>query len=127
VHGKKQVENIFRLWLPSSLIPVFLEILELDGKKLCNQMGGKERKKILLLMKDFRFTITGHSGFKEAIITAGGVSTSEIQSKTMESKLAKNLYFAGEVIDLDANTGGFNLQIAWSTGYLAGQESTPKL
>jgi predicted Rossmann fold flavoprotein len=126
-HGKKQVENIFRLWLPSSLIPVFLEILELDGKKLCNQMGGKERKKILLLMKDFRFTITGHSGFKEAIITAGGVSTSEIQSKTMESKLAKNLYFAGEVIDLDANTGGFNLQIAWSTGYLAGQESTPKL
>jgi predicted Rossmann fold flavoprotein len=125
-HGKKQVENIFRLWLPSSLIPVFLEILELDGKKLCNQMGGKERKKILLLMKDFRFTITGHPGFKEAIITAGGVPTSEIQSKTMESRLAKNLYFAGEVIDLDANTGGFNLQIAWSTGYLAGQESVKK-
>ncbi|TVQ94886.1 MAG: NAD(P)/FAD-dependent oxidoreductase [Bacteroidetes bacterium] len=126
-HGKKQVENIFRLWLPSSLIPVFLEILELDGKKLCNQMGGKERKKILLLMKDFRFTITGHPGFKEAIITAGGVPTSEIQSKTMESRLMKNLYFAGEVIDLDANTGGFNLQIAWSTGYLAGQESVQKL
>ncbi|MBW6480622.1 MAG: NAD(P)/FAD-dependent oxidoreductase [Bacteroidales bacterium] len=125
-HGKKQVENIFKLWLPSSLIPVFLEILELDGKKLCNQLGGKERKKILLLMKDFRFTITGHPGFKEAIITAGGVPTSEIQSKTMESKLVKNLFFAGEVIDLDANTGGFNLQIAWSTGWLAGQESVPK-
>jgi predicted Rossmann fold flavoprotein len=126
-HGKKQVENIFKLWLPSSLIPVFLEILELDGKKLCNQLGGKERKRILLLMKDFRFTITGHPGFKEAIITAGGVPTTEIQSKTMESKLVKNLFFAGEVIDLDANTGGFNLQIAWSTGWLAGQESTPKL
>ncbi|MFN2394695.1 MAG: NAD(P)/FAD-dependent oxidoreductase [Bacteroidales bacterium] len=125
-HGKKQVENIFRLWLPSSLIPVFLEILELDGKKLCNQLGGKERKKILLLMKDFRFTITGHPGFKEAIITAGGVPTTEIQSKTLESKLVKSLYFAGEVIDLDANTGGFNLQIAWSTGYLAGHESAKK-
>ena len=125
-HGKKQVENIFKLWLPSSLIPVFLEILQLDGKKLCNQMGGKERKKILLLMKDFRFTITGHPGFKEAIITAGGVPTNEIQSKTMESKLVKNLFFAGEVIDLDANTGGFNLQIAWSTGWLAGQESVTK-
>ncbi len=126
-HGKKQVENIFKLWLPSSLIPVFLEILELDGKKLCNQLGGKERKKILLLMKDFRFAITGHPGFKEAIITAGGVPTTEIQSKTLESKLVKNLFFAGEVIDLDANTGGFNLQIAWSTGWLTGQESTPKL
>lgn len=77
-------------------------------------------------MKDFRFTITGHPGFKEAIITAGGVPTTEIQSKTMESKLVKNLFFAGEVIDLDANTGGFNLQIAWSTGWLAGQESVPK-
>jgi predicted Rossmann fold flavoprotein len=125
-HGKKQVENIFRLWLPSSLIPVFLDILEMDGRKLCNQLGGKERKKILLLMKDFRFTITGHPGFKEAIITAGGIPTTEIQSKTMESKLVKNLFFAGEVIDLDANTGGFNLQIAWSTGWLAGQESVQK-
>jgi predicted Rossmann fold flavoprotein len=118
-HGKKQVENIFRLWLPAKMIPVFLNILNLDGSKLCNQLDAKERKKILLLMKDFRFTITGHPGYKEAIITAGGVSTFEIQSKTMESKLAKGLYFAGEVIDLDANTGGFNLQIAWSTAWLA--------
>jgi predicted Rossmann fold flavoprotein len=120
-HGKKQLENIFKLWLPSSLIPVFLEILELDGKKLCNQLSGKERRKILLLMKDFRFVINGHPGYKEAIITAGGIPTSEIQSKTMESKLVKGLYFAGEVIDLDANTGGFNLQIAFSTGWLAGE------
>jgi predicted Rossmann fold flavoprotein len=118
-HGKKHVGNIFRQWLPAKMIPVFLEILGLDENKLCNQLGAKERKKIILLMKDFRFTITGHPGFKEAIITAGGVSTSEIQSKTMESKLIKGLYFAGEVIDLDANTGGFNLQIAWSTAWLA--------
>jgi predicted Rossmann fold flavoprotein len=120
-HGKKQIENIFRQWLPAKLIPVFLEILQLDGKKLCNQLGAKERRKILLLLKDFRFKITGHPGYKEAIVTAGGVSTSEVQSKTMESKLVKGLFFAGEVIDLDANTGGFNLQIAWSTGYLAAQ------
>lgn len=126
-HGKKQVENIFRLWLPSKMIPVFLEILALDGQKLCNQLDGKERRKILLLMKDLRFTITGHPGYKEAIITAGGVSTKEIQSKTMESRLASGLYFAGEVIDLDGNTGGFNLQLAYSTGWLAAQSCAEKL
>jgi predicted Rossmann fold flavoprotein len=126
-HGKKQVENIFRLWLPSKMIPVFLDLLQLDGTKLCNQLGAKERRKILLLMKEFRFPITGHPGFKEAIITAGGVSTQEIQSKTMESKKVKGLYFAGEVIDLDANTGGFNLQIAWSTGWLAGGAAAESL
>jgi predicted Rossmann fold flavoprotein len=123
-HGKKQLENIFRSWLPSSLIAVFLELLQLNGKKLCNQVDARERKKILSLMKDFRFQITGHPGFREAIITSGGIPTNEIQSKTMESKLVKNLFFAGEVIDLDANTGGFNLQIAWSTGWLAGEMST---
>ncbi|TCO04971.1 BaiN/RdsA family NAD(P)/FAD-dependent oxidoreductase [Natronoflexus pectinivorans] len=120
-HGKKQLENIFKLWLPSKLIPVFLSLLKMDGEKLCNQVNAKERKRILILMKDFRFTVTGHPGYKEAIITAGGVPVLEINSKTMESKLLKNLWFAGEVIDLDANTGGFNLQIAFSTGYLAGE------
>ena len=70
-------------------------------------------------MKDLRFTVIGHRSFKEAIITAGGVSTSEIDSKTMESKLVKNLYFAGELIDVDADTGGYNLQIAYSTAWLA--------
>ncbi len=74
----------------------------------------------MLLMKDMRFSVTGCRSFKEAIITAGGVSTSEVNSKTMESRLVKNLYFAGEVLDLDADTGGFNLQVAWSTGYVAG-------
>jgi predicted Rossmann fold flavoprotein len=121
-HGKKMVENIFRLWLPSSLIPVFLDRLEIDGNKPCHQLSSAVRRKILFMMKDFRFTVTGHPGYREAIITAGGVPTSEIDSKTMESKVTRNLYFAGEVIDLDANTGGFNLQIAFSTGFLAGQE-----
>jgi predicted Rossmann fold flavoprotein len=125
-HGKKQVDNIFKLWLPAKMIPVFLELLELDGNKLCHQMSAKERRKVLLLMKDFRFTITGHPGYKEAIITAGGVSTAEIQSKTMESRLVSGLYFAGEVIDLDANTGGFNLQIAFSTAWLAANSVAKK-
>jgi len=120
-HGKKQVENIFKLWLPSKLIPVFIELLKIDGEKLCNQLSSQERKKILLLMKDFRFDIKGHPGFKEAIITAGGVDTSEINSRTMESKLMPGLYFAGEVIDLDGTTGGFNLQLAFSTAWLAAQ------
>lgn len=121
-HGKKQVDNTFKLWLPSKLIPVFIELLEIDGHKPCNQLSSKERKKIRMLMKNFRFMITGHAGFDEAIITAGGVKTTEINSKTMESKLVEKLFFAGEIIDLHGNTGGFNLQIAFSTGWLAGQE-----
>ena len=84
-------------------------------------MTAKERRKTMLLMKNFSFTISGFRGFKEAIITAGGVITPEIDNKTMESKLVSGLYFAGEVIDLDANTGGFNLQIAWSTAWLAAE------
>ncbi|MCB8994306.1 MAG: NAD(P)/FAD-dependent oxidoreductase [Bacteroidales bacterium] len=125
-NGKKHLENAFRLWLPSSIIPVFFEILSLDPKKECHQVSSKERKKIMLLMKDFRFKITGCRSFKEAVVTAGGVSTSEVDSKTMESKLVKNLYFAGEVLDLDADTGGFNLQVAWSTGWVAGTAASQK-
>lgn len=118
-HGKKQIAHIFKFWLPLKLIPVFLKELNLDGKKQCHQLNSRERRKILLLMKDMRFTVSGHRSFKEAVITAGGILTNEIESKTMESKLVKNLYFAGEVIDVDAETGGFNLQIAFSTGWLA--------
>ena len=120
-HGKKRMDNIFRLWLPSSMVLVFLDITGVEGWKEGHQLTAKERRKTMLLMKDFRFTITGCRPFKEAIITAGGVVTTEIDPKTMESKLVKNLYFAGELIDLDADTGGFNLQIAFSTGWLAAE------
>jgi predicted Rossmann fold flavoprotein len=119
--GKKRISNLFRTWLPSSMIPVFIEILGIDPEKEGHQLSGKERKKIRNLMKDFRFRISGHRSFKEAIITAGGVSTKEISSRTMESKIISGLYFAGEMIDLDAETGGYNLQIAYSTGWLAGR------
>jgi predicted Rossmann fold flavoprotein len=125
-NGKKLLENAFKLWLPSSMIPLFFELLALDPKKECHQVSSKERRKIMLLMKEMRFKITGCRSFKEAIITAGGVSTAEVDSKTMESKLVKNLYFAGEVLDLDADTGGFNLQVAWSTGYVAGASAGTK-
>ena len=118
-YNKKQLENIFKLWLPAKMIPVFLELTGIDPHKEGHQLTGKERRKIRLLMKDLRFTVSGHRSFKEAIITAGGISTAEIDSKTMESKLVKNLFFAGELIDLDADTGGYNLQIAYSTAWLA--------
>jgi len=119
-HGKKKISNVFRYWLPATMIPVFFDLLGLDPEKECHQISSKERKQIRYLLKNLRFRITNHRPFKEAIITAGGVSTNEISSKTMESKLVKGLYFAGEMINLDAETGGYNLQIAYSTGWLAG-------
>jgi predicted Rossmann fold flavoprotein len=119
-HGKKQLGNIFREWLPSSMIPVFIEALQMDASKECHQVSAAERKKIRLMMKNLRFEVVRHRSFKEAIITSGGIPTDEISGKTMESKLVKGLYFAGEIIDLDAETGGYNLQIAYSTGWVAG-------
>lgn len=121
--GKKRIANLFRSWLPTSMIPVFMDLLGIDPEKEGHQLSSKERKRIRNLMKDFRFTVTGHRSFKEAIITAGGISTTEISSKNMESKLLSGLYFAGEIIDVDAETGGYNLQIAFSTGWLAGKSS----
>jgi len=119
-HGKKKLVNIFKYWLPSTMVPVFIELLNFDPEKECHQVSAKERKRITYLLKNLRFKISHHRSFKEAIITSGGISTKEISPKTMESKLIKGLYFAGEIIDLDAETGGYNLQIAYSTGWLAG-------
>jgi len=120
-HGKKNVDNIFKLWLPSKMIPVFLEILQIDSKKPAHQISAKERKNILLLMKNFEFEVIDYRGFKEAIITSGGINTEEVSSKTMQSNIVEGLYFAGEILDLDANTGGYNLQIAYSTAWLAAE------
>ena len=119
-HGNKKVVNALKLWLPASLIPVFVDLLNIDTEKECNQISSKERKQILYLLRNLSFKISGNRSFKEAIITSGGVSTNEISQKTMESKVVKGLYFAGEMIDIDAETGGYNLQIAYSTGWLAG-------
>lgn len=120
-NGKKQIRTIFKQWLPAKLIPVILTHLKIDGRKETHQLSSKERRRIMLLMKNFRFEIETYRGFEEAIITSGGVSTSEIDGRTMQSKLINGLYFAGEVLDLDANTGGYNLQIAYSTAWLAAE------
>ena len=106
--------------LPKKLIPVIVELSGIPEHKKVNEITKKERETLVSLLKCLELTITGVRGFKEAIITQGGVNVKEIDPGTMESKKVKGLYFAGEVLDLDAVTGGFNLQIAWSTGYLAG-------
>lgn len=125
-HGKKKIGNIFRYWLPATMVPVFMDILEIDPEKECHQISSKERKQTRHLLKNLRFKVSHHRSFKEAIITAGGIPTNEISSKTMQSKIVSGLYFAGELIDLDAKTGGYNLQIAYSTGWLAGNSCIKK-
>jgi predicted Rossmann fold flavoprotein len=125
--GKKDIKSLLKLLLPSQLIDSFIGILKVDPSKPVKQINTGERKNLINLLKDFRFEVTGYRGWDEAIITAGGISIKEINPKTMESKIVKNLFFAGEVIDVDGNTGGYNLQIAFSTGWLAGESSAKRV
>ncbi len=113
---KNSVDSLF----PSRLRPVMVELSGIPGDKKVHEITKEERGRFVRLIKDFTMTLTNLRGFNEAIITKGGVSVKEIDPGTMESKKVQGLYFAGEVLDLDALTGGYNLQIAWSTGYLAG-------
>lgn len=115
----KQFKNVIGVLFPSSLTPVIIELGPIPEDKVIHDISREERLAFGSLIKAFPFTITGLGGFSEAVITRGGVSVREIQPGTMESKKIKNLYFIGEVLDLDAVTGGYNLQIAWSTAYLA--------
>jgi len=108
--------------LPKKLIPVCCQLTGIPRDKKNSQLSVSERQNLLAWLKeDFQFEISGHKGFEQAIITAGGVDTKEVNSATMESKLVQGLYFAGEVLNVDANTGGFNLQAAFSTGWAAGK------
>lgn len=116
----KQFKHSLDKLLPQKMIPVIIEKSKIDENKRVNEITKEERKRIIKLLKDFEVTIKDFRPVEEAIITSGGINTKEINPKTMESKLIKGLYFAGEVIDVDAYTGGFNLQIAYSTGYTAG-------
>jgi predicted Rossmann fold flavoprotein len=116
----KNYINIMNSLLPKSLVPVFVKLSDIHPATKANQITREMRMSIISLLKDFRLTITDFRPLDEAVITSGGVDVKEINPKTMESRLCKNLYFCGEVIDVDAYTGGFNLQIAFSTGYLAG-------
>jgi hypothetical protein len=117
----KQFKNVINSLFPTKLVPIMPSLAGINPDKKVNEVTKEERERFVNVIKHMELTITGIRDYNEAIITKGGIATNEISPSTMESKLVKNLYFAGEVIDLDALTGGFNLQIAWSTGYLAGK------
>ena len=125
-HINNQINNSLKELLPKKLIPVIIKRWGIAETKKCNSITKEERKTLLDLLKNFTVNISSLGSLSEAIITSGGISTKEINPKTMESKLISNLFFCGEVIDVDAYTGGFNLQIAFSTGRLAGYYSAIK-
>ena len=125
--GTEKIGILFRKMLPKQVIPVFLKRANISSRKTASQISAEERKKIRVLLHDFRFEVTGYRPFKEAIITAGGIDTNEVDSKTMKSKIEDNIWFAGEILDLDADTGGYNLQIAWSTAWLAAEKCVENL
>ena len=119
----KQFKNSLEKLLPQKMIEPIIQLSGIKPEKPVNEITKLEREKLVNLLKDFKLTIKGFRPIDEAIITSGGVSIKEINPSTMESKIVKNLYFAGEVIDVDAYTGGFNLQIAYSTGFTAGKNN----
>jgi predicted Rossmann fold flavoprotein len=120
-NGTRILKDAMRLWLPAEIIPFALSNIKIEHYKRLNQINAAERRKLLQLLKGLTLTITDTRGFDEAIITQGGVSCKEVNPKTFESKLVKGLHIVGELLDLDADTGGYNLQIAFSSGYAAGK------
>ena len=117
----KAFKNSLDRLLPQKLINTVIELSNINPDKKINEITKKERQNLTTILKDLTFTIKGFRSIDEAIITSGGINIKEINPKTMESKIVRNLYFAGEIIDVDSYTGGFNLQIAYSTGYVAGK------
>lgn len=119
-YTNKKFEKALDDLLPKKLIPIIINLSEINPNTVVHQISREQRKNLVHLLKNLKFTVKRYRPIEEAIITSGGVKVNEINSSTMESKLVEGLFFAGEVIDIDAYTGGFNLQIAFSTGYLAG-------
>ena len=117
----KDMKNALNDLLPQKIIPVVIHLSGIDENKKVHDITKEERKRLAELIKGFPVHITGTAGFNEAVVTSGGVNTDEIDPSTMESRKISGLYFAGEVLDVDAYTGGFNLQIAFSTGYTAAE------
>ncbi len=122
-HGKQQFRTLLKELLPAKLIPVCIDLTGIPADKMGHQITAAERRRLRAWLKDFRLQVTGHRPLAEAIVTAGGVETAEIDPRTMASRRVSGLYFAGEVIDVDADTGGYNLQAAFSTGWLAGRSA----
>ena len=123
LNSKKTLKNILRSLLPVSLIEVALGIVDIPADKKVSQIGKEERFRLVSLLKGLRLDIISSEALEFAMVTRGGVSLKDINPRTMESRIVKGLYFAGEMIDIDADTGGFNLQAAFSTGYLAGESA----
>jgi hypothetical protein len=121
VRGKEPFDSLLRGLLPAQMVPVCLDLVELPAARLAATLTAKERRRLRQWIKDFRIEVTGFRPFAEAIVTAGGVDTREVDPQTMESRRVKGLYLAGELLDLQADTGGYNLQAAFSTGWLAGR------
>ncbi len=117
------LKNVAGGLLPKSMVPVALDLAALDGTKPVNRVTKEERERLVHTLKAMTFTVESLRGWNEAIITRGGIDVRDVNPSTMESRLVKNLYFAGEILDVDALTGGFNLQVAWSTGFLAGESA----
>jgi predicted Rossmann fold flavoprotein len=122
-HGKRKFETLLKGLLPSKLIPLCVERVGIPPERRGHQITARERERLRGWLKGFRLEVTGARPVDEAIVTAGGIDTREINPRTMASRLVKGLYFAGEVIDVDADTGGYNLQAAFSTGWLAGRSA----
>ena len=120
---KRHARNMLAELLPSSLIPVCLEQTRLAAHQPAHRITAEERQRLRLWLKDFRLRVTDHRPLKEAIVTAGGVDTAEVDPHTMASRMIEGLYFAGEILDVDAETGGYNLQAAFSTGWVAGRSA----
>jgi predicted Rossmann fold flavoprotein len=119
--GKRSYRNLLKGLLPQKMIDVVVRRTGIPADKPGHQIMAEERGRLCELLHDFRLLITGHRPLDEAIVTAGGVDTSQVDPRTMASRLVEGLYFAGEVLDVQADTGGYNLQAAFSTGYVAGQ------
>ncbi len=122
-YANRDIVNALRSLLPKSMIPVILRLSGIDPHTKCREVSVLQRRELLTTLKQIAIPVSGFRPLKEAIVTSGGVAVSEVNPKTMESKLVRGLYFSGEVLDLDAYTGGFNLQIAFSTGRLAGENA----
>ncbi len=123
INPKKNINNTMKSLLPLKLVDLIIEIAKVKPEEKANQITHQERQRIRTLLKGWRLNIIGSGSIEEGMVTRGGVSLKEINPRTMESRLIKGLYFCGEMIDLDADTGGFNLQAAFSTGYLAGESA----
>jgi predicted Rossmann fold flavoprotein len=122
-HGKRQYRTLLKGLLPRKLIPVCIDLTGIPSDKMAHQITSEERQRLRVWLKDFRLEVMGNRSFSEAIITAGGVDVREVDPRTMASRLVEGLYFAGEVLDVDADTGGYNLQAAFSTGWVAGRSA----